>query len=95
MADIKDKLQQFIQKTTLEQMKQQVGTAAKMNVPPPGQPALEGEIVRGDDVRTLEAMRTSVYDPDRTGVVNEARLLEGLTAEEIKFDLRLQFLMGG
>ena len=94
MGDIKNKLQQFIEKATLEQMKQQIGTAAKLNVAPPGQPALENEIVKGDDVRTLEAMRTSVYDPERTGVVNDARMLDGQTPEQIQFDLRLQFLFG-
>jgi len=83
MADVTKKLQQFIEKTSLEQMKQQIGTAAKLNVPPTGQPALEGEIVRGDDVRTLEAMRTSVYDPERTGSVANALTLDGNTPADL------------
>lgn len=91
---MKQKLTDFIQKTTLEQVKG-LGTAAKLNVAPPGQPALEGEVVIGGDVRVLEIMRTSEYDPERTGTVNDARLLDGQTAEQITFDLRLQFMFGG
>lgn len=90
-----DKLKAFIQQTTLEQMKREAEAAVAKILPDTGQPALEGQLVKGDDVRVLETMRTSVYDPDRTGVVNEARLLEGKTVEQIQFDLRLQFLFGG
>lgn len=78
-----DKLKAFIQQTTLEQMKREAEAAVGKILPETGQPALEGQVVKGEDVRVLETMRTSVYDPDRTGVVNEAALLEGNSAADL------------
>lgn len=95
MSEFENKLTQFIAKKAEQAASQKLGTAAFKNIAPVGQPALEGQIVSGDDVRVLEIMRTSVYDPDRTGTVNDARLLDGQTAEQIQFDLRLQFMFGG
>lgn len=95
MTDFANKLTEFIAKKASEAATQKLGTAATRNIAPVGQPALEPEIVVGDDVRVKEIMRTSVYDPERTGVVNEARTIDGQTAEELKLDFRNIFLTLG
>lgn len=90
---MESKLAEFISRKAEEAVSQKLESAAFMNIPPVGQPAQENEITKGDDVRVLEAMRVSVYDPERTGVVNDSRLLDGQALEDIQFDLRLHFLL--
>lgn len=68
----KDKLQAFIKEATLEQMKQELGSAAYVNIAPQGQPALEGQVMVGADVRVLETMRNSVYDPEKDETIDAA-----------------------
>lgn len=70
--DTKEKLQAFIKEATLEQMKKELGSAAYVNIAPQGQPALEGQIMVGADVRVLETMRNSVYDPEKDETIDAA-----------------------
>lgn len=90
---MESKLAEFITRKTEEAVSQKLGSAAYLNIPPVGQPAHENEITKGDDVRVLEAMRYSTYDTDKDGVVDNAKLLDGQTLEDIQFDLRLHFLL--
>jgi hypothetical protein len=83
MSQFQNKLTEFIAKKASEAATQKLGTAATKNIAPVGQPALEPEIIVGADVRVLEIMRTSVYDPDRTGVVNDALALDGNTPADL------------
>lgn len=84
-----NKLAEFITKKAEEAISQKLGSAAYLNIAPMGQPALEGEIMVGDDVRIKETMRNSTYDVDKNGVVDNAEL-----AINVPFDLRLHFLIG-
>lgn len=67
MTPLENKLAQFVAAQIEKNVSQKLGTAAYKNIAPTGQPALEGEIMMGNDVRVLEAMRTSVYDTDGDG----------------------------
>jgi hypothetical protein len=59
-----DKLAEFIAKKTEEWASQKLGTAAYANISKVGQPALEGEIVSGSDVRVQEALRAGSATQD-------------------------------
>lgn len=82
MPDLK--LQEFISKQMDKWAQEKLGTAAYANLAPTGQPALEGQVVKGDDVRVLETMRNSVYDEAKDGVVDNTEKLGGSTKADVE-----------